>query len=141
MDFSKLLDLAGGLGIVISLSLFFFFYFRNASFRERVGSVIVFLPALAGFVANKVEDTPGVFDTHDALIVLCRISQRIHATIDDPTNKVFEDVQEEVFDIVRDELAEYKGLPGVPDLDDPMIQVQVRVVFEGIQRAASEDSA
>jgi len=140
MNFDQILDIGKSLGSIIALAAFFFFYFRNESFREKVKGLMKYIPMVASFAASKVEDQKGVFDAHDALVVLGNVSARIQATIADPANKSFEDVQDDVFDIVRDELAKYKNLPGVPDLDDPMIQVQVRVVFEGIQRASSEDT-
>jgi hypothetical protein len=141
MQFSELLELAQVLGGVLALSLFFFFYFRNDSFREKANGALKFLPSILGFAASRVEDKKGEFDAHDILMVMSRVSARIQATIQDPENKEFEDVQDEVFEIVRDELAKYEGMKGVPDLDDPVIKTQVRVVFEGIQRAASANPA
>ena len=139
MSLNEVLELLKVLGGVVALAAFFFFYFRSSSFRGKVGGVLKFLPAVLGLAASKVEDTKGVFDSHDTLMVLSRISTRIQETIADPQNKVFEDVQDEVFEIVSSELAKYEGMPGVPDLNDPVIRTQVQVVFASIQAAMNDD--
>ena len=118
----------------------FFFYFTNAKVKGVLDSGLKYVPMVLTFAKGFVKDKEGVFDTFDALELMSRVSARIKETVDDPTNKSFADVEEEVFDIVRDELAQYKNLPGVPDLDDPAVRVQVKVVFESIQRAISEDT-
>lgn len=141
MSLSELFDIGKVLVAVVSLALFFFFYFRNQGFQNVVSKVLKFLPSLLPVAASYVEDKKGVFDGHDALVLLGRVAEKIRSTITDPANKSFEDVQDEVFEIVRSELANYANLPGVPDLDDPAVQVQIRAVFESIQRAVSEDSA
>ena len=147
MSLAAVVELIEVLGAIAVLASFFFAYFTKPSFKEKVDKVLKFLPALLGLIASKVEDKEGVFDTHDGLKALERISSRIQETIQDPQNKDFEDVQEEVFEIVRDELAKYKGMSGVPDVNSPTVQAMVRVTFEGIQvaasvpRDASEDSA
>lgn len=139
MNLSELLEILEYLGVVVGLSLFLFFYFRNPKFRAGVGQAMKFLPSLLKMGAGLTKDTKGVFDRHDALVLMGRVTDRIKTTIEDPANKNFADVEEEVFAIVSQELARYKNLPGVPSLDDPAIRVQVKVVFEAIQRAMSED--
>jgi hypothetical protein len=99
----------------------------------------MFLPLILGFIGKRIKDKVGVFDPHDALMVLSRVSARIRTTIQDPENQTFDAVADEVFEIVRDELSRYEGLPGVPNLEDPIVKVQVRVVFEAVQRAMSEN--
>ncbi len=138
--FDQIIELIKVLLPVVGLGTFFWFYFKNPSFKKNANVALKFLPTILGLVASRVKDKEGVFDAHDALVVLGCVSARIQIVIKDPENKVFEDVQEEVFEIVRDDLAKYKGMSGVPDLDDPVIQAQVRVAFEGIQRAASADT-
>ena len=133
MSLDEVLGILEVLGAVVALALFFFFYFRSSSFREKVGGLLKFLPALLGAAASRVKDTKGVFDKHDALVVLGRVSTRIQESIADPQNKTFEDVQDEVFEIVSSELAVYAGMPGVPDLDDSAIRTQVQVIFAAIQ--------
>lgn len=140
MNLSDLLGLSEVLGVVVALALFFFFYFKNPFFRDKVGRLLKFLPSLLNFAASRVEDQKGVFDKHDALVMMGRVSTRISETIEDPANKTFEDVQDEVFEIVRSELDRYKGMPGVPDLNDPTLQAEVRATFEIIQVAMSDDS-
>jgi len=139
MDFSLLIGVLGSLAAITALSLLFFFYFRNEAFKKNVNQLSTLMPFILGLIGKRVKDKPGVFDTHDGLMLVARVSERIRTTIQDPTNKVFEDVEEEVFDIVRDELRRYEDLPGIPDLEDPLIKAQVRVVFEAVQRAMSED--
>lgn len=141
MGLSEIIDLGKVLLGVVGLAAFFFFYFKHQGFRNTVNKLLVYLPGIAKLVASRIEDKKGEFDLHDTMVVLGRVSEKISATIHDPANVRFEDVQDEVFDIVRSELANYKNLPGVPDLNDPAILAQVRVVFENIQRALGEDSA
>jgi len=140
MGINELLDIAITLVGVIGLAVLFFFYFTNAKVKSVVNQGLKYLPFILTFVKRFVKDKKGEFDTFDALEVMARVSTRIKETVEDPTNKTFEDVEEEVFDIVRDELAQYKNLPGTPDLDDPAVRVQVKVVFESVQRALVEDS-
>jgi hypothetical protein len=139
MGLNDLIDIAIPLSGVIGLGVLFFFYFTNTKVTNAVNSVLKYMPFALSFVKKFVKDKKGEFDTYDAMELLSRVSIRIRETIEDPTNKQFEDVEEEVFDIVRDELAQYKNLPGVPNLDDPAIRVQVQVVFESIQKALLEN--
>jgi len=140
MGINELLDIAIPLVGVIGLAVLFFFYFTNAKVKNVVDKGLKYLPFVLTFAKRFVKDKKGEFDTFDAMEVMARVSTRIKETVADPTNKTFEDVEEEVFDIVRDELAQYKNLPGAPDLDDPAVRVQVKVVFESVQRALVEDS-
>jgi hypothetical protein len=140
MGINELLNIAIPLVGVIGLAILFFFYFTNAKVKSVVNQGLKYLPFVLTFAKRFVKDKKGEFDTFDAMEVMARVSTRIKETVEDPTNKTFEDVEEEVFDIVRDELAQYKNLPGVPDLDDPAIRVQVKVVFQSVQRALVEDS-
>ncbi len=141
MDFDQILEVIQGLVIIVGIAFVFFFYFKNPVFKQTVNQALKFLPSLLPFLQRFTTDKEGVFDKYDALAVISRVSSRIKIAIEDPQNKKFEDVEDEVFEIVRDELVVYKDMPGVPDLDDPAIRAQVRVVFESIKRAMSEDSA
>lgn len=141
MDFHEILDILTVLGGVVGLSVLFFFYFTNAKVKNVVDRGLTYLPLILNFAKRFVKDKKGEFDTYDAMELLSRVSLRIRETIDDPTNKSFEDVEEEVFDILRDELAQYKNLPGTPDLDDPAIRVQVKVVFQSIQKALLDEDS
>lgn len=140
MGINELLDIAITLVGVIGLAVLFFFYFTNAKVKSVVNQGLKYLPFILTFAKRFVKDKKGEFDTFDAMEVMARVATRIKETVEDPTNKTFEDVEEEVFDIVRDELAQYKNLPGTPDLSDPAIRVQVKVVFQSVQRALLEDS-
>lgn len=140
MSINELLDIGKMVLMVGSLATFFFFYFRNPKFQKIVKQVLVFAPNLFKMVARYVPDEKGVFDTHDLLVLTGRVTERLKTTIENSDNVVFDDVQDEVFDIVRTELLRYKGMEGVPALNDPGLRAQVQVIFEGIQRAISEDS-
>ncbi len=140
MNLNELLDIAMILGGVIGLVVLFFFCFTNEKVKNAVNIALAYLPAVLTMALKFVKDKKGVFDTYDALTLMASVSERIRTTIDDPTNKTFADVEEEVFDIVRDELAKYKNLPGVPQLDDPAVRVQVRVVFQAIQKALLDEN-
>jgi len=135
----QLYDIGVPLVGVISLTALFFFYFTNAKVRSGVDKGLKYLPFVLNFAKRFVKDDKDEFDTYDAMDLMSRVSARIRETVEDPANKRFEDVEEEVFDIVRDELEYYKNMPGVPDLDDPAIRVQVKVVFQSIQRVLIED--
>lgn len=141
MDFNEILDILTVLGGAVSLSVLFFFYFTNAKVKNVVDQGLKYLPLVLNFAKRFVKDKKGEFDTYDAMELLSRVSIRIRETVDDPTNKSFEDVEEEVFDILRDELAQYKNLPGTPDLDDPAIRVQVKVVFQSVQKALLDEDS
>ncbi len=141
MDFSQILDILKVLGGVVGLSVLFFFYFTNAKVRSAVDKGLKYLPFVLSFAKRFVKDKKGVFDTYDALELMTRVSARIKETVEDPTNKRFEDVEEEVFDILRDELAQYKNLPGAPDLNDPAVRIQVKVVFQSVQRALLDEDS
>ena len=136
---NELLNIVIPLLGVIVLTVLFFFYFTNAKVKSVVNKGLKYLPLALKFARSFVRDKKGEFDTYDTLELMSRVSTRIRETVEDPMNKTFEDVEEEVFDIVRDELAQYKNLPGVPNLDDPAVRVQVEVVFEAVQRALLED--
>lgn len=140
MDLNELLDIAKVLGSVVGLSVFLFYYFTSPGFKAAVNKGLKFLPGILTFAKTFVKDKKGEFDTYDALELMGRVSQKIRETIEDPTNKTFADVEDEVFEIVQAELAQYKNLPGVPDLDDPAIKVQVQVVFEAIQKALIDEN-
>ncbi len=135
MDFNNLVEIATSLVGIVGVALLFFFYFTKAKVRKVVDPVLKYLPFILDLLSRFVKDKENKFDTHEALELLASVSARVKETVEDITNKNFEDVEEEVFEIVRDELARYAGLPGVPSFDDPALKVQVKVVFEAIKRA------
>ncbi len=139
MNIDELLNIGKTVAMIGGLAAFFFFYFRNPGFQKQVKNALNFIPSVATWVASLVSDKKGEFDAHDYLIVLGRVATKLQDTIEDPTNKSFEDIQDDVLSILRSELAAYEGMPGVPSVDDAGLQIQVRVIFEGIQRATRED--
>lgn len=142
MDFETILEALKVLGVVVVLSGLLYSYYRFEGVRKAFKKVLPFLPHIFAFLGSRAEDKKGVFDQHDLWVLLGRVTDRIKETIQDPANKEFADVEDEVFEIVSDELARYRnaGVSGIPDLDDPAIKVQVKVVFEAIQSALREDS-
>lgn len=134
MEFEKLFDILLLLIGIVTISGFFYGYFRFEKFRNVVKKVLPFLPSLFFFLGSTVKDEKGVFDDHDFLVLLGRVTTRIKTVIGDSSNLKFEDVEDEVFEIVSDELNRYRsaGVAGVPNLDDNSIRSQVRLVFDTI---------
>lgn len=141
MEFEKLFDMLILLVGIATVSGFFYGYFRFEKFRNIVKKVLPFLPSLLFFLGSKVEDEKGVFDDHDFFVLLGRVTARIRIIIGDSSNIKFEDVEDEVFEIVSDELNRYRaaGVSGVPDLDDGTIRSQVRLVFDTINNATESN--
>lgn len=145
MDLTLILEILGvTLGVSV-LGVFFFFYFKNEKVKKSVNSILNTVPvgSLISFAASKVRDKKGVFDTHDALVVAGRLSDHLKATINDPDNVSFEDVEDDVFDFLSRELKRYRdaGVAGVPDISDEALRTNLRVVFEQVQRVLREDKS
>ena len=144
MDFREILEIIAVVSSITGLGLLFFFYFTNENVKLWVDRILDKVPVgtLLNIAASKVEDTKGVFDTHDSLKVAARLADYFRDTINDPTNISFEDVEDEVFAFLNTELDRYRnaGVRGVPDLSDVALRTSVEVVFEQIKRALSEDS-
>jgi len=143
MDFDNVLEILKVLVIIFALSGLFYVYFKYEGVRKGVKKILPFIPYVFAFLGARTVDKKGVFDQHDFWVLLGRVTERIKDTIEDPTNRLFEDVEDEVFEIVSDELSRYKvaGVAGIPDINDPSIRTQVRIVFETIKGVAGEDSA
>jgi hypothetical protein len=139
MTIKDILDILITLVPIIGIALLFFFYFTKPKVKEITDNVLRFIPFVLTLGRKFVKDDKGKFDTYDWLTVLSRVAAKISRTIEDPTNKTFGDVEDEVFAIVRSELANYQNLPGVPDIDDPELRVQVEVVFQSIQKAMIDE--
>jgi hypothetical protein len=142
MDINQLLEILVTLLPIIGLGVFFFFYYKSEKVRSATKAVLKFAPFLLSLLASRVKDTKGVFDKHDALVLLGRLAEHVRETIADPTNVSFDDVQDDLFDFVRKELDTYRaaGVKGVPDVTDESIRVQIRVIFLAAQRMADENS-
>lgn len=145
MDFRQILELVFTTGFVAGLTFLFYCYFNKPGVREWVDGALSKIPVsfLLNLAASKVEDTKGEFDAHDALKLSARLTDFLKATITDPTNVRFQDVEEEIFEFLKTELSRYRdaGVRGVPDIDDQALRTNVRVVFEQVVRVLSEDSA
>jgi putative transposon-encoded protein len=143
MDFREILELVGMVVGTAGLGLLFYFYFTNPKVKSAVDQGLKYLPMVLGFAKGFVKDKKGVFDAYDALVVTERLTVFFRETVTDPTNTNFLDVEEEAFAFLKRELDRYKnaGVRGVPDINDQVLRTNVKVVFEQIVRALSEDSA
>lgn len=143
IDFSQLLDVVIVVGIVASFGGLSYVYYTNEKVRKVVAKVLPFLPMLLGFFAGRIKDEKGVFDLHDFVALMARVSERLSATFNDVSNLEFDDVQDEVFAIVSAELKRYRdaGVKNVPNVSDETVRQQVKLVFEAIKRATSENPA
>ena len=142
MGIDEIKELVGMVAVTASIGVLFYFYFTNAKVKSAVDKGIKYVPMLAGFAGRFVKDKEGVFDTHDMLQVVGRLSAFLQSTINDPLNTGFEDVEEETFYFLSTELNRYRkaGVRGVPDISDDVLRANVKVVFEQIVRAMHEDS-
>lgn len=137
IDFKQLLDVVIIVGIVASFGGLSYAYYTNEKVRNVVKKVLPFLPMVLKLVAGRIEDKKGVFDLHDFVVLMGRVSERLRATFNDVSNLEFEDVQDEVFAIVSEELKRYRdaGVQNVPNVSDETVRQQVKLVFEAIKRA------
>ena len=142
MDVETILEALKVLGAVVVLTGLLYSYYRFEGVRNAVKKILPLLPTLFSFLGSRAKDKPGVFDQHDLWVLLGRVTDRLKETITDPTNKEFADVEDEVFEIVSEELARYKdaGVSGIPDVNDPAVRTQVKIVFEAVKVTFSEDS-
>jgi len=145
MDIREILDLVGTVAATAGLGLLFFFYFKNPKVKMWVDRILKSIPlsTLLNMAASKVEDDPSEFDTADALKVSARLADFFRDTLADSTNTSFEEVEDDVFEFLSIELKRYRdaGVRGVPNISDESLRTNVRVVFEQIVRASSEDPA
>ena len=100
---------------MVGVSFLLYFYFTKAKFKVAIDKGLQFLPTALSFATSLVKDKKGQFDKYDALELLGRLSAAIKETVENPENVTFVDVEAEVFEIVRKELAYYENLPGAPD--------------------------
>ena len=133
MDVSFVIENLISIGLLLGVSLFFLAYYKNEKMRDAVKKVLPFLPQIFAVAGSFLTDKKGEWDTHDATVVMGRISVKIQATIADLENKSFADVEQEVYDIVNEELKAFEGQKGVPSLDDATVRAQVRIIFEQIK--------
>lgn len=143
IDFKQLLDVAIIVGIVASFGGLSYAYYTNEKVRNVVKKVLPFLPMVLRFFAGRIKDEKGVFDLHDFVVLMGRVSEKLRATFNDVSNVEFEDVEDEIFTIVSEELKTYRdaGVKNVPNISDETLRQQVKLVFEAIKRATSENPA
>ena len=143
IDFTQLRDVSIIIGIVASFGGLSYVYYTNEKVRNVVKKILPFLPMVLGFFAGRIKDEKGVFDLHDFVTLMGRVSERLRATFNDVSNLEFDDVQDEVFAIVSEELKRYReaGVKNVPNVSDETVKQQVKLVFEAIKRVTSENPA
>jgi methyl coenzyme M reductase subunit C-like uncharacterized protein (methanogenesis marker protein 7) len=143
IDFTQLRDVSIIIGIVASFGGLSYVYYTNEKVRNVVKKILPFLPMVLGFFAGRIKDEKGVFDLHDFVTLMGRVSERLRATFNDVSNLEFDDVQDEVFAIVSEELKRYReaGVKNVPNVSDATVRQQVKLVFEAIKRVTSENPA
>lgn len=142
MEFRELLELLGVTVGVAAVGVVFYLYYTKEKVREVMNKLLPFLPLVFSFLAARSKDTKGVFGTHDAFVVMGRLSQHIRETVNDPTNVNFEDVQDDLFEFLSGEFDRYitAGVRNVPDINDATVRMQVKVTFQAIQRVMSGEA-
>jgi hypothetical protein len=140
MDLQQLLDTVWLVALVGGLGTFFYFYFTRPKVKEISDKVLKFLPGLLGILASRTKDDPDKFDTHDFLIIVSRIVAKLRETVADPTNVEFDDVQDEITELLQAELQKLRDdeVAGIPDVNDAGIPTIVRVIFDQIKVATDE---
>ena len=143
MDGRFIAEVLGTVVVVASSGLLFYYYYRVEKVRKVVNSVLFFLPSLLALFGTKTEDEKGVFDSHDAWVLLSRVTEDIKRIVASNENKSFEDVEDDVTTVIVRELGRYRkaGVKNVPNIDDPAIKTSVKIVFEQIKRALDENRA
>ena len=143
MDFRPILEMLALSAVIGGLGVLTYFYFTKESVRSAVNNGLKFLPFLTGVLASRTPDTKGVFDKHDAFVLLGRTMDYLQRTLTDPANTSFEQVEDALYAFLRQELDRYRraGVKGVPNIDDVVLRNQVRLVFEQIKRVLSENTA
>lgn len=144
MELKEILELLLITATVSALGLLFYFYFANELVKLWTNRIFKIVPisAILRLVSSRTKDKKGVFDTYDALVVVGRLSDHIKLIISDPSNVQFEDVEEDIFNFLNSQFLRYRnaGVRNVPEISEEALRVNVRVVFEQIKRALSEDT-
>lgn len=143
MDFRPILELVALSAAVAGIGVLTYFYFKKESVRNAVNKGLQFLPFITKLIGNALPDTKGVFDKHDAVVLLGRTMEYLQRTLKDPANTSFEQVEDDLYNFLRRELDRYNkaGVKGVPDINDVVLRNQVRLVFEQIKRVLSENTS
>ena len=141
MDLQQLLDIGELVAIVAGLGTFLYFYFTNSRFKEVTNSALKFLPGILKILVSRSKDDPNKFDLHDMLVIVSNVVTKIQETVSDPTNLKFDDVQDEIVELLQEELQRLRdaGTPGVPDINESGIPLIVNVIFTQIKAATDEN--
>lgn len=143
MDFNDIGQILQVLVIIGALTVPFYLYYRNKKVQKLIQRVLPLVPSALSAAADAFPDKKGVFDKHDLLVVLGRLTEMMQETITDPANTSFNDIQDELYEFVTTELERYReaGVTGVPHVSDGVVKTQINLIFRTIRRAALEDSA
>jgi hypothetical protein len=141
MDLQQILDIIKLIATVAGVGTFLYFYFTNSKVKEVSNSVLKFLPGLLRILISRLKDDPNKFDVRDMAVIVSNIVTKIQETVSDPTNVEFDDVQDEIVELLQEELQRLRdaGTPGVPDINESSIPLIVNVIFTQIKVAADED--
>jgi len=142
-EFKSILNVLILVGALAGFGFLFYYYYTSDKVKSAVNTVLPFLPAIFGVLAGSREDKVGVFDVHDAWVLLSRVSVDVKKIVETNINSSFEDVEDSVTAVIARELARYRtaGIKNVPDLTDPAIKASVKVVFDEIKRAIDANTA
>lgn len=126
------------IGVIAFLGIMMYVFYTNQKARKILGSLFPLLPYLLEFLANRLPDKQGVFDTHDMAALSSRVLRKLNMIVRDPSNLVFGDVEEEIKDLVSEELSKYQaaGVKGVPDLSSEQVVQQVHIIFTMLKSLA-----
>lgn len=127
----QLLNALPILGGIVFLTFLMYVFYTNEKARKISGSIFPLLPFLLEFLASKIPDKKGVFDAHDASVLIARGVRRLNSIVSDPSNAEFSDVEEDIRNFVSEELVKYQqaGLKGVPDLSSKQVSQLIHLIF------------
>ena len=141
MDVQLILDILKMVASVVGLGTFFYFYSTNSRFKEITNNVLKFLPGLLRIVISRTKNDPNKFDVHDMAVIVSNVVTKVQETVSDPDNLEFDDVQDEIVELLQEELQRLRdaGTPGVPDINEASIPLIVNVIFTQIKAVADEN--
>ena len=141
MTLQQLFELFQLVATVAGVGVFLYFYFTNPRFKEGTKTALKFLPAALQILISRIKDKPNEFDTHDFLVLVSNIVAKIKETVSDPANVEFDDVEDEIVELVEEELERLRasGISGVPNLDESSLTTIIHIIFTQIKAVADED--
>ena len=139
-------DLLNSIYIALAIAFFgavAYMFYAKPKFKALVLKVLPFLPALLRFVATKVPDKEGEFDTHDVVMLSSRVLDKFLAVLRDESNRSLADLKVEVRDEVLTELAIYRnsGVKNVPEVGSEDVDNLVDLIFANIEQLLADNEA